>query len=120
MISVVVGQSTSIGKAGPDLVPLTGTLLTLVAAAPRGTFSSTEHSLIPAARRAIMADLHDGQTAEIQGSGSKPYVLKNVGGVYSCSCPAWRNQSVPIERRTCKHLRKFRGEEAEQARLGAA
>ncbi len=66
-----------------------------------------------------MADLQDGQTAEIQGSGVKPYVLKNVGGVYSCSCPAWRNQSVPIERRTCKHLRQFRGEEAEQARLGA-
>jgi DNA ligase-1 len=66
-----------------------------------------------------MADLQDGESIEMQGSGAKPYVLKNVGGVYSCTCPAWRNQSVAIERRTCKHLRKLRGEEAERLRLGA-
>ncbi len=66
-----------------------------------------------------MADLNDGESIEMQGSGAKPYVLKNVGGVYSCTCPAWRNQSVAIERRTCKHLRKLRGEEAERQRLGA-
>ena len=65
-----------------------------------------------------MPDLADGETAEMKGSGSKPYVLKNAGGVYSCSCPAWRNQSTPIERRTCKHLRKLRGDAAEDARLG--
>lgn len=66
-----------------------------------------------------MADLRDGESVEVQGSGAKPYVLKNVGGVYSCTCPAWRNQSTPIERRTCKHLRKLRGEEAERERLGS-
>jgi len=44
--------------------------------------------------------------------------LKNVRGVYSCSCPAWRNQSLPIERRTCKHLKALRSEAAEAARLG--
>lgn len=66
-----------------------------------------------------MPDLEDGESVEMKGSGAKPYVLKNVGGVYSCSCPAWRNQSVPIERRTCKHLRKLRGEEAERERLGS-
>ncbi len=66
-----------------------------------------------------MPDLQDGESAEVQGSGSKAYVLKNVGGVYSCSCPAWRNQSVAIERRTCKHLRKLRGDAAEEARLGS-
>lgn len=65
-----------------------------------------------------MADLDDGETHEMQGSAAKPYVLRNTGGVYSCSCPAWRNQSVPIERRTCKHLRKLRGDEAETARIG--
>ncbi len=65
-----------------------------------------------------MPDLQDGESAEIQGSARTPYVLKNVGGVYSCSCPAWRNQSLPIERRTCKHLRRFRGEQAEQDRIG--
>ena len=46
-------------------------------------------------------------------------MLRNAGGVYSCTCPAWRNQSVHIDRRTCKHLRRFRGEAAEEARLGA-
>src|SRR3954451_9075449 len=67
-----------------------------------------------------MPDLSDGESIEMKGSGAKPYVLKNVGGVYSCTCPAWRNQSTPIERRTCKHLRKLRGDAAETDRLGGA
>lgn len=67
-----------------------------------------------------MPDLQDGESIEMQGSGSKPYVLKHVGGVYSCTCPAWRNQSLAIERRTCKHLRKLRGDAAEEARIGGA
>ena len=54
----------------------------------------------------------------MQGSGTKPYVLKNTGGVYSCSCPAWRNQSLAIEKRSCKHLRRLRGDAAEEARVG--
>lgn len=63
-------------------------------------------------------DLKDGEIYEMKGSASKPYVLRNVGGVYSCSCPAWRNQSFAIEQRTCKHLRKLRGDEAERERIG--
>lgn len=63
-------------------------------------------------------DLADGESCDMQGSGSKPYVLKNTGGVYSCSCPAWRNQSIAIETRTCKHLRKLRGDSAEHMRVG--
>jgi DNA ligase-1 len=63
-------------------------------------------------------NLTDGQTCEVKGSGAKPYVLKNTGGVFSCSCPAWRNQSTPIERRTCKHLKKVLGESVEAARVG--
>jgi hypothetical protein len=35
-----------------------------------------------------MADLQDGESVEIKGSARLPYVLKNVGGVYSCTCPA--------------------------------
>lgn len=65
-----------------------------------------------------MPDLLDGQTAEVQGSAKLPYVIKNVGGVFSCSCIAWRNQSLPIDRRTCKHLKKYRGEAVELARIG--
>lgn len=67
-----------------------------------------------------MPDLEDGETAEIQGSGSSVYKIRNTGGVYSCSCPAWRNQSIAIETRTCKHIRKLRGDEAETLRVGEA
>ncbi len=65
-------------------------------------------------------DLADGESTTMRGSGAQPYVLKNTGGVYSCSCPAWRNQSSPIERRSCKHLRRLRGDAAETARVGTA
>lgn len=67
-----------------------------------------------------MADLADGASTEVRGSGAKPYVVKNTGGVYSCTCPAWRNQSAPPERRTCKHIKGLRGEAAELARVGGA
>src|SRR5580765_5358133 len=67
-----------------------------------------------------MPDLKDGESVEMQGSGKAPYVLKNTGGVYSCTCPAWRNQSLAIEKRTCKHLRKLRGDAAETERVGNA
>lgn len=63
-------------------------------------------------------ELKDGESTEIQGSGVKPYIVKNLGGIFSCSCMAWRNQSVPIDRRTCKHLRKLRGDAAEETRIG--
>lgn len=66
-----------------------------------------------------MPDLTDGEVAFVQGSAATPYELKNTGGVLSCSCPAWRNQRGPIERRTCKHLKGYRGEEAELLRVGA-
>ena len=66
-----------------------------------------------------MPDLADGETFLMQGSGAKPYQLKNTGGVYSCTCPAWRNQSLGIEKRTCKHLKKLRGEAAEIVRVGS-
>lgn len=68
----------------------------------------------------MMTDLADGESTEMKGSGKKPYVLKNTGGVYSCSCPAWRNQSNSIDLRTCKHIIKLRGEDKERERLGDA
>lgn len=67
-----------------------------------------------------MPDLQGGESAEIQGSARSPYIIKNVAGVYSCSCPAWKNQSLSIDQRTCKHIRQFRGEQAEQERLRRA
>ena len=42
-----------------------------------------------------MADLEVGKTIEMKGSGAKPYLIKNCGeGGWSCTCPAWRNQSI--------------------------
>lgn len=67
-----------------------------------------------------MPELLDGQVVRVQGSASRPYELKNVAGVLSCSCPAWRNQSLPIDKRTCKHLRSYLGDAAEEARLSDA
>jgi hypothetical protein len=64
-------------------------------------------------------DIEDGDSVEVQGSAKDPYVLKNTDGVYSCTCPAWLHQSKVVEQRTCKHLRKYRGEQAEIERLGS-
>ncbi|HEY1099104.1 MAG TPA: DNA ligase, partial [Myxococcota bacterium] len=55
-----------------------------------------------------MPDIADGEVVHVKGSAKDPYELKNVGGVYSCSCPAWRNAGGGIERRTCKHLKAWR------------
>ena len=66
-----------------------------------------------------MPDLKDGESIEMKGSAARPYILKNIGGAYSCNCPAWRNQSLPTDKRSCKHLRKLRGEEVETARVGS-
>ncbi|MGL4553707.1 MAG: DNA ligase [Gemmataceae bacterium] len=61
-----------------------------------------------------------GESVEMKGSGAKPYVIKNHGpGGWSCSCPAWRNQSMDPALRTCKHIRKLRGDDAEQLRLAS-
>jgi hypothetical protein len=65
-------------------------------------------------------DLRDGESVEVMGSSGTPYTIKNVGGVYACSCMAWRTQSLPVDRRTCKHIRQLRGDAAEDVRIGAS
>jgi DNA ligase 1 len=64
-------------------------------------------------------ELEDGETTQVKGSGSNLYTLRNIAGVYSCTCPAWMHQGLAIERRTCKHLRAFRGDAAETERTGS-
>src|SRR5688572_17778707 len=64
-----------------------------------------------------MPDLKDGESVEVKGSAKKPYIIKNTGGLYACTCPAWRNQSGSGLVRTCKHIRKLRGDKAEEERL---
>lgn len=63
-------------------------------------------------------DLADGESREVAGSGSRTYTLKNVAGVYSCTCPSWQHLGVAIEKRSCKHLRAFRGDAVEDTRVG--
>ena len=48
------------------------------------------------------------------------HILKQKVAPEKLRCPAGRNQSVAIEKRTCKHLRKLRGHAAEEARIGGA
>ncbi len=67
----------------------------------------------------MAASLDDGASVEVQGSSST-YTLSRHGGVYMCSCPAWKNQGAPIDSRTCKHLRAYLGDEAETRRIGTA
>lgn len=62
-------------------------------------------------------ELEDGQTTQVRGSGSSVYEIRNTGGAYSCSCPAWRNQSFPAHQRTCKHIKALRGEQLEIERI---
>jgi DNA ligase-1 len=90
------------------------------ASSPASTVAPTSSTPAPVSTAAAAVnDIADGGEVTVSGSGSSKYVLRNTGGVYSCTCPAWRNQSVHIDRRTCKHLRRLRGEAAEEARLGA-
>lgn len=67
-----------------------------------------------------MAEWSDGETRHIQGSGKNPYKLMFKGGVYSCDCPAWRNAGGPIDKRTCKHLKKERGAALEESRVSGS
>ena len=40
-------------------------------------------------------------------SAGRTYTLRHVGGVYSCSCPAWRNQSIPCCHSASISARRF-------------
>jgi len=64
-----------------------------------------------------MPDLALGTRKLVTSGSGRTYELYNNGGVYSCSCPAWRNQSAAIDRRTCKHLKAERGTVVEDARV---
>ncbi|KAF8626423.1 hypothetical protein AX15_004885 [Amanita polypyramis BW_CC] len=49
------------------------------------------------------------------------YKVKRTLDHYYCTCPAWRNQSkVPINARTCKHLKALLGDAYEEARARLA
>ena len=67
-----------------------------------------------------MALEKNGDTCIVKGFAREPYMLRNVDGIISCSCPTWRNQTFPADKRTCKHLQKVRGKAVELARVASA
>lgn len=60
--------------------------------------------------------LVDGTFHDVKSASGSMYIVKRLGKVYSCSCPAWRNQRHPPTSRTCKHLKQLLGEEFETVR----
>ncbi|TMW64634.1 hypothetical protein Poli38472_011514 [Pythium oligandrum] len=60
----------------------------------------------------------DGTFMDVKSSSSNStYVAKRIGSVYSCNCPAWRNQRQAATARTCKHLKEILGEAYEAVRV---
>ncbi len=55
-----------------------------------------------------MPELADGASAEVQGTTSW-YTISRRGNTYSCTCPAWLHQRLPVEQRSCKHIRSYLG-----------
>ncbi|GMF38136.1 unnamed protein product [Phytophthora lilii] len=60
--------------------------------------------------------LVDGTFHDVKSASGSTYIVKRLGRVYSCSCPAWRNQRHPPTARTCKHLKELLGDEFETVR----
>jgi hypothetical protein len=61
--------------------------------------------------------LRDGATFSVPGASGSIYFIKNVGGVYSCSCPSWRHQRRDPSYRSCSHLIRYRGAQDEALRI---
>ncbi|KAJ6466915.1 hypothetical protein C8R45DRAFT_838778 [Mycena sanguinolenta] len=63
--------------------------------------------------------LRDGESREAKSSGSYTYKVKRTQNQYYCHCPvgALYITGVPVNARTCKHLREILGDEYETARL---
>lgn len=63
--------------------------------------------------------LLDGEEKEVNSmSSNSVYKVKRTFDHFYCTCPAWRNQGgVPVNARTCKHLKSLLGDKYEAARL---
>ncbi|KAF8747479.1 DNA ligase, partial [Rhizoctonia solani] len=62
--------------------------------------------------------MRDGEEREAKSqTSSSTYKIKRTWDHYYCTCPAWRNQGgVPVNARSCKHIKSILGEEYEAAR----
>lgn len=64
-----------------------------------------------------MPDIPASDFVEVMEDGKK-YYLAHLGEVYSCTCDQWKSQpQVHEKRRTCRHLRSYRGQVEEQRRV---
>ncbi|CAE6527175.1 unnamed protein product [Rhizoctonia solani] len=63
--------------------------------------------------------MRDGEEREAKSqTSSSVYKVKRTWDHYYCTCPAWRNQGgVPVNARSCKHIKSLLGEEYEAARM---
>lgn len=64
-----------------------------------------------------LTHMEDGDSIPITG-GHGNYEVRFRGGVYYCTCTAWKMQNLPVDVRTCKHLRDTLGDEFETYRCG--
>lgn len=89
-------------KSKEPVVTLTQLAAEVKAQAPR-----RPAGLVPLAEARVHG-LAPGTHTKVQGSGANPYTVKcHPDGVYSCTCPAWRNQGLAPDQRTCKHIRSL-------------
>ncbi|KAK0230154.1 DNA ligase/mRNA capping enzyme [Armillaria fumosa] len=63
--------------------------------------------------------ISDGEEKEVKSQTSASvYKVKRTWDHYYCTCPAWRNQGgVPVNARSCKHLKSLLGDKYEAARM---
>lgn len=64
-----------------------------------------------------MPEIPNGSSLQIKTEDGTKYVLSRRGALYSCTCPEWKRQQIPGMRRTCTHLRQYRGAEEEEKRI---
>lgn len=81
------------------------------------TFDAKVKQVEADARKKQPGALADKQTHMVMGDSGRTYLLARNGDVYSCGCPSWVHQTAPSERRTCKHLKRYLGEAAEEKRI---
>lgn len=58
--------------------------------------------------------IEDGEEKSIAGG----YRLKRIGSHYTCTCIGWKVQKNAPNKRTCRHLRDYLGDEFEKNRVG--
>ncbi len=64
-----------------------------------------------------MPDIPSGDFVDVVDEEGNKFYLSYLGGVYSCTCSDWKSQGCAEIKRTCIHLRRYRGEDAEQKRV---